>query len=67
VTDTGWGCMIRVGQMLYAEILKTFIKPLESSELLEVCNYFSDFNKTAIFSIQNIAKYGSKEFNLKPG
>lgn len=27
VTDTGWGCMIRVGQMLFAEILKSHLKP----------------------------------------
>jgi len=27
VTDTGWGCMIRVGQMLFAEILKNYLKP----------------------------------------
>jgi len=43
VTDTGWGCMIRVGQMLFAEILKNYLKPKTKEEYNEICNYFNDF------------------------
>jgi cysteine protease ATG4 len=24
VSDTGWGCMVRVGQMLFAEVIKHY-------------------------------------------
>lgn len=67
VTDTGWGCMIRVGQMMFAEIIKNYLKPKTKEEYSKICDYFNDFRPDALLSIQKIAKIGKSEFNLKPG
>ena len=60
VTDTGWGCMIRVGQMLFAQILRDYLKPATKDEYTAICNNFNDFHHEAIFSIQKIAKLGKR-------
>ena len=67
VTDTGWGCMIRVGQMLFAQFLRDYLRPASKDEYSEICEHFNDFHHDATFSIQKIARLGKKEFNLKPG
>ncbi len=72
--------MIRVGQMLFAEILKrhkAMAKETNSEkklslqedkkELQEILANFNDFDETAVFSIQNVARVAKKEYNLKPG
>jgi len=67
VTDTGWGCMIRVGQMAFAEMIKTHRKVTDPEEMLEILNLFNDFDKTQPFSIQNISKIARKDFGIMPG
>lgn len=67
VTDTGWGCMIRVGQMLFAQLIKDYLKPKNSHDYELICSYFNDFTDSMPFSIQRIARLGKKEFNLSPG
>ena len=56
VTDTGWGCMIRVGQMLYAQILKKHSRAEDKESIEKIIEMFSDFDRNSLFSIQNIAK-----------
>ena len=67
VSDTGWGCMIRVGQMAFAEIIKTHRMIKTQDEMREVVELFSDFDKGQPFSIQNISKLARKEYGILPG
>lgn len=43
ITDAGWGCIVRVGQMVFAEFLKTYLKPKKKQDYVEICEYFNDF------------------------
>lgn len=59
--------MIRVGQMLFAQILRDYLQPKNCEEYAEICEFFNDFKCQMPFSIQRIARLGKKEFNLVPG
>jgi cysteine protease ATG4 len=67
VSDTGWGCMVRVGQMLFAEIFKYHKRMKTKEEILEMLTLFSDVDSTQPFSIHKIAELAKEEYNLKPG
>ena len=73
VNDTGWGCMIRVCQMMMAETLKRCMK--DSNFIVSNLNekiislYLDCYTapEESPFSIQNICKLLYEEFKLKPG
>jgi len=59
--------MVRVGQMLFAEVIKHHLKRTLKSEILNILTFFSDFDKTQPFSIHKIARIARIEYGLKPG
>ena len=73
VNDTGWGCMIRVCQMMMAETLKRCMTDsnfIVSNLNEKIISLYLDCNKKpeeSPFSIQNICKYLYNEFKMKPG
>jgi len=60
VTDTGWGCMIRVGQMAFAQMIRRHKGITTPEQMAEIINYFNDVDKTQPFSIHSISKYARK-------
>lgn len=72
-SDSGWGCMLRAGQMMFCEIIRRIVVPREedSNEIYykRIINAFNDNLKgeEAPFSIQNIVKLAEKEFGIQPG
>ncbi len=58
---------MRVGQLLFAEIIKTHQEIIEEQEINKIVELFDDSNQNACFSIRNIAVEAQKEFKLNPG
>ena len=46
VTDAGWGCMVRVGQMFAAHALLRFVKPTAKVQVAEILKLFSDYDRS---------------------
>ncbi len=74
-SDSGWGCMLRCGQMVLAgSLIRTYVghrwrfsnlKP-PPRNYIEVIKMFAD-DPAAPFSIHNIARTGQERFNLPIG
>ena len=50
--------MVRVGQMLFAQIIRHHYQFKEKKDVLSILEYFNDAEKYQPFSIQKIAKFG---------
>lgn len=67
ITDAGWGCMVRVGQMFAAHALVRFLKPTSKEEKAEILKLFSDYDRDELFSIQKIAAVARRDYDLMAG
>ncbi|CAD8136822.1 unnamed protein product [Paramecium pentaurelia] len=71
LSDQGWGCLIRVGQMIVANSLIRDNSNLKLNDLkTKIISLFDDneyFSTKAPFSIQQIIKKASLIYNLKIG
>ena len=57
--------MVRVGQMLFAAIIKEHRS--SNNDNGEILKLFNDFDRKSPLSIQNISKLALIYYNLKPG
>lgn len=48
--------MVRVGQMLFAEVIKKHRNLTNKADILNILTLFSDFDKSQPFSIHKIAR-----------
>lgn len=72
ISDTGWGCSIRVGQMLFAETLKRHMRDylnldISDEKIVELFDDMEQFPLKSPFSIQQIARTSAEMFNIMPG
>lgn len=71
ISDTGWGCSIRVCQMLFAETIKRHLGRLNAvPEDLFIVSLFNDMEQDyyqSPFSIQQISLVSAEMFNILPG
>ena len=68
ISDTGWGCSIRVGQMLFAELLKRHLP--DGNRCEKIIGFFNDCELDPMkspFSIQQISIASAQLFKLEPG
>lgn len=59
--------MVRVGQMLFAQVIKTHLRLIDRADIIKILTMFSDFDKSQPFSIHKIARLARIEYGLKPG
>ena len=68
ISDTGWGCSIRVGQMIFAETLTRHL--FDGNRCDKIIGFFNDCEidpYKSPFSIQQITIACAEIFNLNPG
>lgn len=59
--------MVRVGQMMFAQVIKHHRKVTSRADILNILSLFSDFDRDQPFSIHRIARLARIEYGLKPG
>lgn len=59
--------MIRAGQMYIGSLLKKHLKLSFKEEMEQILHLFDDFDKSKVFSIQNVAKVAMEEYEMEPG
>lgn len=64
-TDAGWGCTVRVGQMMLLNTLKRHMK-VNEDRIIELIEMVQDNHYEAPYSIHKLAKVG-ENLGMKPG